>query len=175
MKSHMRLLGHPVHQMLVVFPLGLLGASIVFDIVALVRGNQTAAVVAYWMIASGVIGGLLAAPFGLIDWMHVPAGTRARRVGALHGGGNLVVTALFVASWLLRGADGTVPTLALVLSLAGVLLALVTAWLGGELVSRLGVGVYDNHSLNARSSLRADADEPAQAPGSTARAARASR
>jgi len=153
MKSHARFLGHSVHQMLVVFPLGLLGSAVVFDLIAVVMNSPTASVVAYWMQAAGLVGALVAAPFGLIDWMHVPSGTRAKRIGALHGGGNLVVTLLFAASWLLRTSDGTVPSLALALSIAGLLLALVTAWLGGELVSRLGVGVYDDAGLDAPSSL----------------------
>jgi uncharacterized membrane protein len=145
--------------MLVVFPLGLLATAVVFDLVAAAADNLTAGVVAYWMMASGIVGALLAAPFGLVDWLHVPTGTRARRIGALHGGGNLVVTLLFVASWLLRDGDGSVPGAALALSVAGALLALVTAWLGGELVSRLGVGVYEDAGLDAPSSLRAS-DEP---------------
>ena len=157
MQSHARLLGHPLHQMLIVFPLGLLGTSVLFDLVALGMDSAVAAVVAYWMLAAGIVGALAAAPFGFIDWLHLPAGTRARRIGALHGSGNLLVTVLFAASWLLRSGDGTVPQLALALSIAGVLLALVTAWLGGELVSRLGVGVYDDAGVNAPSSLRREA------------------
>lgn len=155
MKSRALLLGHPIHQMLIVFPLGLLGTAVVFDLIELVLQNGTAAMVAYWMMAAGLVGALLAAPFGLVDWLHVPDGTRAKRIGAMHGGGNLVVTVLFAASWLLRDSDGAVPLAAFVLSLAGLALALVTAWLGGELVSRLGVGVYDDASLDAPSSLHA--------------------
>jgi uncharacterized membrane protein len=72
-----------------------------------------------------------------------------------HGGGNLVVVVLFAASWLLRaGGDGWEPTgSALVLSFVAVALATVTAWLGGELVERLGVGVDDGANLDAPSSL----------------------
>src|SRR5205814_9857468 len=83
------------------------------------------------------------------------AGSRAKSVGLLHGGGNVVVVALFAVSWLLRlGAAGYLPdTLAFILSLAGVLLATVTGWLGGELVDRLGVGVDEGANLNAPNSL----------------------
>ena len=102
MKSRARLLGHPVHQMLIVFPLGLLATSLVFDIVHVLGGSATMAEVAYWLVTAGLIGGLLAAPFGFIDWMAIPHGTRARRVGAWHGLGNVVVLAFFAASWWLR-------------------------------------------------------------------------
>lgn len=143
MESKVKLLGHPIHPMLIVFPLGLLAIGVLFDIIRMFTGNDALAVVAFWNIAAGVVGGLLAALFGFIDWLNVPAGTRAKQVGLLHGGGNVVVVALFAVSWLLRlGEPNYIPsTLAFVLSLVAVLIALVTAWLGGELVYRLGVGV----------------------------------
>ena len=67
-----------------------------------VTGNDVLATVAFWNIAAGVIGGLLAAVFGFLDWLGIPAGTRAKQIGLLHGGGNVVVVALFAVSWLLR-------------------------------------------------------------------------
>jgi uncharacterized membrane protein len=159
MRSHARLLGHSVHQMLIVFPLGLLSTAVLFDLVELATGDGVLVVASYWMIAAGVVGGLVAAPFGFVDWLHIPRGTRARRVGAWHGGGNVVVLGLFAASWLLREPDGDVPVVALALALAGAALSLVTAWLGGELVARLGIGVYDDAGLDAPSSLLLDEQE----------------
>lgn len=167
METKFKLLGHPVHPMLVVFPLGLLSTAVIFDILYLATGNEELAVAAFWAIAAGVIGGLLAALFGMWDWLGIPRGSRARRIGLLHGGGNIVVTGLFAASWLLRLDDPTylpgnpVP---LVLGVIGAGIALVTAWLGGELVFRLRVGVDDGAGLNATSSLSAsglaDVDRP---------------
>jgi uncharacterized membrane protein len=154
MDSRAKLLGHPVHQMLIVFPLGLLGTSVAFDIVHLATDNGRWADISFWMIASGLIGGLIAAVFGLVDWLAIPKGTRARRIGAWHGGGNLVVTLLFAASWLLRYDAPMAPEgAAIALSIAGVSLALVTGWLGGELVDRLSVGVDDGAHVDAPSSL----------------------
>jgi uncharacterized membrane protein len=102
MRARVRFLGHPVHQMLVVFPLGLLATAVVFDIIYLAAGRQIMAAVSYWMIAAGLVGGLLAAPFGLIDWLSIPEGTRAKRIGAAHGGGNVLVLLLFATSFLPR-------------------------------------------------------------------------
>jgi len=154
MESKAKLLGHSIHQMLVMFPLGLLATSVVFDLVFLATGRPTMALVAYWMMAAGLIGGALAAPFGWIDWAAIPKGTRAKTVGLTHGLGNVVVLALFFGSWWLRRDDPQAPTLLTqALSLAGAALSAVTAWLGGELVARLGVGVYDDADLNAPSSL----------------------
>ena len=155
MESRAKFLGHPVHQMLIVLPAGLFVTAAVFDVVHLVRGAAGPwATVSYWMIAAGIVGGLVAAVFGLIDYLAIPAGTRARRIGTMHGVGNVIVVALFAASWLLRRDVPERPnSLALAFSFAGVALAAVTAWLGGELVDRLGVGVDDHANLDAPSSI----------------------
>ena len=108
----------------------------------------------FWMIAAGIVGGLCAALFGFIDWVGIPGGTRAARVGLLHGGTNLVVVLLFVASWYTRRSTAEIPSNgALVLSFLGAACALIGGWLGGELVDRLGVGVDEGANLNAPSSL----------------------
>jgi uncharacterized membrane protein len=154
MQTGAKLFGHPIHQMLIVFPLGLLATGVIFDVIHLITSTPLWAEVAYWMIAAGIVGGLVAALFGLIDWLGIPAGTRAKRIGLLHGIGNLVVVLLFAGSWLMRRVNPTTPeSLALVFSFAGLGLALVTAWLGGELVSRLGIGVDDGANVDAPSSL----------------------
>ncbi|HWP71851.1 MAG TPA: DUF2231 domain-containing protein [Gemmatimonadaceae bacterium] len=149
-----RFLGHPIHQALIAFPLGLLGGAVLFDIVAIVISSPGLLQASYYMIAAGVISGLVAAPFGLVDWLGIPSGTRAKFIGAVHGLGNVVVLVLFAASWLLRRPDAVGPSgSALGFSSAGLLLALVTGWLGGELVDRLGVGVDEGAHVNAPSSL----------------------
>ena len=159
MESKAKALGHPIHQMLIPFPFGLLATAVIFDIIYLIWGNPTMPTVSYWMIIAGIVGGIVAAPFGLIDWLAIPQGTRAKSVGLLHGGGNVVVLLLFLASWWFRynnvNADvAYLPTTtALVLSFAGFALAGVTGWLGGELVDRLSVGVDDGANLDAVSSL----------------------
>jgi uncharacterized membrane protein len=140
--------------MLIVFPLGLLATAVFFDLLAIALNEGYWSELAYWMIAAGVVTGLLAAPFGTIDWLTIPFGTRAKRIGAIHGAGNVVVVLLFGISWLLRGAAPTAPSsLALSLSFAAGGLALVTGWLGGELVDRLGVGVDAGAHVDAPSSL----------------------
>lgn len=154
MESKAKLLGHPIHPMLIVFPLGLLSTSVAFDIVGLSTGDSSWFGISFWMIAAGIIGGLLAAVFGLIDWWAIPSGTRAKAIGLWHGVGNLFVVLLFIVSWFMRKPLPTNPsTGALTLSFIAVVLALVTGWMGGELVDRLGVGVDRGAHLNAPSSL----------------------
>jgi uncharacterized membrane protein len=170
MESKVKLFGHPIHPMLIVLPLGLLSAAVVFDIVYLLAGDDVFSGVAFWNIAAGVLGGLGAAIFGAWDWFHIPRGTRAKRIGLLHGGGNVVVVVLFSLSWVLRlGQEGYEPDiLAYVLSFGGLSLAAVTGWLGGELVDRLGVGVDPGANPNAPNSL---SGLPAAAEASSARPA----
>lgn len=154
MESRAKLLGHPIHPMLIVFPLGLLATAVAFDIVGLSEADAFWFGLSFWMIAAGIIGGLLAAIFGLIDWWAIPSGTRAKAIGLWHGLGNVVVMLLFIVSWLMRRPAPAAPGRgAFVLSFIAVALALVTGWLGGELVDRLGVGVDPGAHLDAPSSL----------------------
>lgn len=155
MESKAKLLGHPIHQMLIPLPLGVLAISLIFDLIGKFVGSPNLHEAAYYMIAAGVISGLVAAVFGFIDFLAIPSGTRAKRVGRLHGIGNVVVVVLFAASWFLRRDNPAQPEiLAIVLSAAAATLSGVTGWLGGELVDRLGVGVDDGANLDAPSSLR---------------------
>jgi len=154
MESRAKILGHPVHQMLIVFPLGLLSTSIVFDTLRLVTGNKKWSEVSYRVLGAGLVGAMVAAPFGTIDWLAIPNGSRAKAIGTLHGAGNLVVSGLFGASWLLRrGNPSKRVVLPVILSVAGGALAGVTAWLGGELIVNHGIGVHDDAGVNAPSSL----------------------
>jgi uncharacterized membrane protein len=155
MESKAKLLGHPIHPMLIVLPLGLFIAAVVFDAVYLWLGSPAFATVSYWNIAAGVVGGLLAAVFGAIDWFAIPVGTRAKRIGLLHGGSNVVVVLIFAVVWLMRGeTPDTAPTTNLfLLEVVALALGSVAGWLGGELVDRLGVGVDDGAHLDAPSSL----------------------
>jgi uncharacterized membrane protein len=155
MQSHAKLLGHSIHQQLIVFPLGLLATAVVFDVLRLITENNAFAVASYYMIAAGVASGLLAALFGAIDYVAIPARTRAKRVAAVHGTGNVLVVALFAVSWLVRADDPNhVPsTIAFITAVLGGGLAAITGWLGGELVDRLGVGVAPDANLDAPASF----------------------
>lgn len=155
MESRAKIFGHPVHQILIVLPLGLLSTAVVFDGLRLATGNAKWSEASYRMLGAGIAGAMAAAPFGLIDWVAIPKGTRAKRIGMLHGLGNLAVAGLFGASFLLRRSNPRknviVPS---ILSAMGGALAGVTGWLGGELVNTHGIGVHADASFNATSSLK---------------------
>jgi uncharacterized membrane protein len=154
MRAKARLLGHPIHPMLIVFPLGLLTVAAIFDVIYTSTQNGRWAELSYWMIASGIIGGLIAAVFGAIDWFGIPEGTRAKYIGLTHGLSNVIVVTLFIVSWFMRRANPATPGMtAMILGWIGIAIALFASWLGGELVYRLNVGVDRGANLDAPNSL----------------------
>jgi uncharacterized membrane protein len=154
MRSRATLLGHAIHPMLIVFPIGLLATAVIFDVIQIFTGNTRWGDISFWMIAAGLIGGLVAALFGVIDWLGIPRGTRASRIGLFHGFGNAFVLLIFGMSWFTRLSSPSTPTpIAIGLGVVGVALLLVTGWLGGELIARLGISVDEGAHPNAPSSL----------------------
>lgn len=155
MRTRARALGHSIHPMLVVFPLGLLIAAVVFDAVHLGTNNDTFSQVGFWNITAGLVGSALAAVTGLVDWTGIPLRTRARSVGLVHGAMNATVAVLFLIAWLVRlDQVGHRPGAGLfVLELVAIGIGGVAAWLGGELVERMGIGVDENARPDAPSSM----------------------
>lgn len=150
MESRAQFAGHPIHQMLVAFPIGAFGMAVSSDALGAGRHRRGYELVAARAIDFGLVSAALAAPFGLVDWLSIPPGTRAKRVGLWHALGNVALLGLFAGSrWLRARHDGRAPWLAG----AGMLLGGMTAWLGGELINRHGVGVADSMGLQERSSL----------------------
>ncbi len=155
MESRAKFLGHPVHQMLIPLPAGLLIVAPLLDIADLFVDAGWIPTVTFWNLVLGVLSGLLAAAFGLADWIKIPPHTRAKRIGAFHAIGNTLAIGLFAAAIVLRWRgvliEQAVPLLLEVVALG---LLCMSAWLGGELVDRLGVGVSDGAHVDAPSSLR---------------------
>src|SRR4051794_11020458 len=166
MESKAKFAGHPLHQLLIVFPLGLLVTASVFDIIRSATKNNRWSEVSHYMMGAGVVSGLTAAVPGVIDYFAIPGKTRAKRIGFLHGVGNVLVTGMFAASWWVRREHPGRPSKnALALSYSAATVSLLTGWFGGELVDRLGVGVDDGAHLNASNSLTgapafANSDDP---------------
>jgi|SRR5690349_12806981 len=154
MKTKAEFLGRPIHQMVIALPLGLLATAATFDAISAATRNRKLARAGYYMQGVGLLSAFGAAVPGAMDWWDIPRSTRAKNIGLLHGIGNLAVTGLFGASWLLRRRKpSTVGAMGLALSTSGALLALVTGWLGGELVDQLGIGVHEGANVDAPSSL----------------------
>jgi len=155
MKAKASLLGHPIHKILIVLPLGLLAMSTVFDVIAAIRPSPQLSTASFWNMVTGVGTGLLAAVFGVIDWTAIPANTRAKRVGILHAACMVVVVGLYgvAAFWRIDTFGHVAGTASLALEFIAFGLAGIGGWLGGELVSRLGIGVHEHAHADAPSSL----------------------
>lgn len=165
METRVKVLGHPLHGILIVYPLGLLPVSFIFDLIYLISGNPRFSIASYWMLLAGILGGLAAAVFGVADWTTIPRPTRAKRVGMLHGVINAVAVVIFILAWFLRmGLPEQPPAASVILSGLGVVLASIAGWLGGELVYRMNIGVDQGAHPNSPSSLSGRPATDSEAP-----------
>jgi uncharacterized membrane protein len=131
---------HPLHPMLVVFPIGLWLFSLASDIIFLFNRDPVWNQVAFYTMAGGLIGALLAAIPGFFDMFSI-SDPKPGKIAWNHMILNLIATAAFALNLYLRydGAPGQI--LLVILSVIGVLLVAVAGWLGGEMVYVHGVGV----------------------------------
>lgn len=154
MDARVKLLGHSIHQISIVLPMGMITGVVIFDIAYLLLDQGRWADVAFWLIPVAVIGGLFSAVFGIIDWTGIPAGTRAKRIGIIHAAANVVALVLLAISFALRYDAPASPGFAeIAVAWIGAACAATGGWLGGELVTRLGIGVDDGAHPDAPSSL----------------------
>lgn len=166
MESRAQVLGHPVHQILVELPIGAFAFAVTCDTLGSLTRKRAFVPAARLALDFGLATGAVAAPFGLLDWMAIRSGTRAKRVGLAHALGNLVVMGLFAASRASRG-HGRPASRAKWLAAGALGVAGVTAWLGGELINRLGIGVHDVLDEDAPSSLSLHPPIELRSPSST--------
>lgn len=144
MKSKASIAGHPIHPMLIPFPLALWATSFVVDILFYFLRHPTLLVVAKFMIAAGCLGAIAAAIPGIIDWLSIKNGD-VKKAANWHARLNISALVVFAISLFLRMGSyselvGRKLTIPFLLSLVGVILITISGWLGGELVFRYGVG-----------------------------------
>jgi len=162
MESRAQVLGHPVHQILVELPVGAFVFAVTCDTLGALTRGRSFAPAARLALDFGLATAVVAAPFGLVDWLAIRPGSRAKRVGLVHAVGNLAVLGLFASARLLRGRRRPGST-ARWLAAGGLGVAGVTAWLGGELINRHGIGVHDLIGEDVPSSLSRGSDAELEA------------
>jgi uncharacterized membrane protein len=139
MKTPASLAGHPIHPMLVGIPIGLWIFSLVCDLIfTFGAAGETWRVVAFYTLAGGIAGALLAAVPGFIDMLSLP--WPVKRTALIHMTINLTVVALYAVNLWLRLSGGQHSTV-LWLSIVGIGLLVISGWLGGKMVFEEGVGV----------------------------------
>ncbi|MFC7398198.1 DUF2231 domain-containing protein [Chelatococcus sp. GCM10030263] len=143
-RSTARIARHPIHPMLVPFPIACFAGTLLTDLAYWRTADLMWADFSAWLVTVGVIMGLLAGIAGLIDFASNRA-VRRQAPAWPHAIGNAIALVLGIFNMFVHSRDGwtsVVPT-GLILSAVTVLILIVTAWLGGSLVYRHGVGVAD--------------------------------
>lgn len=143
-RSTARIGGHPIHPMLVSFPIVCFVGTLVTDIAYWRSANLMWANFASWLVSAGVVMGILAAIAGMIDFL----GDRRIRMATaawIHAIGNALALVLSIFNMFIHSRDGwnSVVPWGLTLSALVVLILLVTGWMGWSLVYRHRVGVSE--------------------------------
>jgi len=147
MRTPASIFKHPIHPMLIVFPIGLWIFSLACDLIRLAGASGDAwSTVAFFSMIGGFVGALCAAVPGFIDLFYYKGGAPpVKKIALTHMAINLTAVVLYAINIGLRlrdpaAADSSM-SLALLLSIIGVALIFVSGWLGGQMVHVYGVGV----------------------------------
>jgi uncharacterized membrane protein len=152
-KSTASIAGHPLHPMLVPFPIAFFVATFVCDLAFWRTGAPFWAEGSFWLLSAGLVMAAAAAVVGLIDFFG-EARIRALNDAWWHAGGNVVAVLIELFNWYLRyqsGETAIVPT-GLLLSLVVVCILLFTGWKGWKLVYLHRVAVSDELGGGSRQS-----------------------
>jgi uncharacterized membrane protein len=132
--------GHPIHPMLIPFPIGFFTGALVCDVILWFTHNPFWPQVSVALIGFGIVGALLAAVFGFIDYGTAPMSDAAKSTATRHMVLNLLTVVIFAVALWLRWNDN-VSTAGIVLTVIGVIVLGVSGYLGGHLAYHYGVGV----------------------------------
>ena len=142
-KSTAQIGGHPIHPMLIPFPITCLVGAFVTDVIFLSTGDRGFATASHWLIGFGIGTALIAATAGLIDYM---GDDRIRRLGVAlqHMLANVTAVVISVINFAIRLDDpADIASLGVILSSVVVLILLYSGWLGGHMVYRHRVAVQE--------------------------------
>jgi uncharacterized membrane protein len=147
-KSTASIGGHPIHPMIIPFPITFLVTAFVSDLVFWSTSAPIWGTVSMWLLGAGIIMALVAALFGFTDFFGEP---RIRNItdAWLHMIGNLIAVLLALINWYIRyesGGAGVFPW-GIWLSLITVLLLLFNGWKGWGMIYRHHVAVSDVRSV----------------------------
>jgi len=142
MKSKVHFKGHPLHPILVSFPIAFFIGVLVFDLLGWYYRRDDFHNTAMYLEIAGIALGLLAAVPGFIDYLFiVPPDSSAKKRATTHGLLNVSLVVIFAAALFLRQKDNVSTLSVIALELAGVILLGISGWLGGTLVYRNQIGV----------------------------------
>jgi uncharacterized membrane protein/nitrite reductase/ring-hydroxylating ferredoxin subunit len=142
MKSKAQFKSHPLHPILVPFPIAFFIGTFIFDVIAFFRNDGGIWKLGDYLIPAGIIGSVVAAIAGFTDYIYtVPPASTAKKRAAKHGLINSGVLIIFSISLYLRLQGDLVNYIIIALELAGVTLMSIAGWMGGTLIHRNQIGV----------------------------------
>ena len=149
MRSRAHIQTHPLHPILVAFPIAFFTATFVFDLLAVLHENGSFQDTAHYLLLGGIGMALVAAVPGFIDFLHtVPPRSSAKKRATTHAVLNLCMVALFGIVLLHRtNAEDPAPILWLVLEAGGLALMVTAGWMGGTLVHRNQIGIDPRYAF----------------------------
>jgi nitrite reductase/ring-hydroxylating ferredoxin subunit/uncharacterized membrane protein len=140
MRSRASFKSHPIHPMLVAFPVAFFSGTLIFDILSLLFNNPGFWKTASQMEIAGIVSAVFAAVPGLIDYFGtIPPGSSAKKRGARHGLLNTLHLLIFLSAWLAR--EDINKFIVVGMEFIGVIVLSIAGWLGGTLVYRNQIGV----------------------------------
>jgi uncharacterized membrane protein/nitrite reductase/ring-hydroxylating ferredoxin subunit len=151
MRSRAHFKTHPIHPMLIAFPLAFFFGTFVFDLLGVLFGSTSMLVVGYYMNIAGIITAVVAAIPGLIDYLHsVPPDSSAKDRALKHGLVNGTATVLFLVTFILRNIADPHFVSILLIEVVGLILLTAGGWMGGTLVYRNGIGVFPRYASSGK-------------------------
>lgn len=142
MRSKANFKTHPIHPMLIAFPLAFFIGAFVFDVLYLLSDNNGLQVTGYYLVIAGIIGAVLAAVPGFLDFLYtVPPNSSGKKRAAKHGILNTTNLVLFVVIFFLKKNSSLAYGWITLLEAVGVVLLFFAGWMGGTLVYRNQIGV----------------------------------
>jgi uncharacterized membrane protein len=143
--SRVAIAGHPVHAMLVTFPIAFLTTLVATDLAWILTGDYFWLRLSLWLVGGGAIMGVVAGLAGTIELLLIP-GVRRRGVSWSHFVAAVTLISVAFTNWFLRivGTDELIVPWALSLTILGALLVSLSGWLGGSLVFDHRIGIVDD-------------------------------
>ena len=148
MRSRIHIKGHPLHPILVAFPIAFFIGTLIFDLLGFIQNNDSFWQTGYYLLLAGIAFTVLAAVPGIVDYFSVvPPKSSAKKRAAKHGIINVIMLLIFIGAWFYRNGGNESPLIILGAETVGVILLGISGWLGGTLVHRNQIGVDHRYAF----------------------------
>lgn len=142
MKSKVNIKSHPLHPILIPFPIAFFTGTLICHLIGWLASKPDLLKTAYYLNIGGIAFALLAAVPGFIDFLFtVPRKSSGKKRAAKHGIINVIMLICFIIAFFLRRNESSSDIILASMEVIGVSLMIIAGWLGGTLVYRNQIGV----------------------------------